>query len=104
MTDNRDDLPIVDFNSTRALKTEVRRSLDGHCLYCGCRPTHITVDHVVPECKGGTFERSNLVPACRDCNLGKGDQDLMAWWREQPFYCHSRVTLLDVILGDCDAA
>jgi 5-methylcytosine-specific restriction endonuclease McrA len=43
------------------------------CWYCGadlCNvlPSDITLDHLVPRCKGGTNEDSNLITACRLCN------------------------------------
>lgn len=99
MDSDRLALPIEDFNPTRRLKTEVRRLLDGTCLYCGCKPIHLTVDHVIPVANGGQLHRSNLVPACRPCNLSKGNTEVFHWWRQQTFYCHSKVTLMENILG-----
>lgn len=50
-----------------------------HCHWCGKRLTMrpnargaLTVDHLIPLSRGGTHKRSNLVPACRDCNQQKG--------------------------------
>ncbi|HEX6293396.1 MAG TPA: HNH endonuclease [Herpetosiphonaceae bacterium] len=31
-----------------------------------------TIDHVIPQSKGGTHDLSNLVLACRSCNSRKG--------------------------------
>lgn len=46
------------------------------CLYCGRTPRNdsvqLHVDHVKPRVAGGLTEETNLVTACRDCNLGKG--------------------------------
>ena len=46
------------------------------CIYCGRTPQNdgvqLHVDHVKPRVAGGSNEESNLVTACRDCNLGKG--------------------------------
>jgi hypothetical protein len=36
------------------------------CVYCGL-PAEV-VDHVVPHCRGGADDPSNLVAACRKCN------------------------------------
>lgn len=44
------------------------------CEYCD-RPLHlktITIDHMVPQSKGGTDHLVNLVAACRSCNSSKG--------------------------------
>jgi 5-methylcytosine-specific restriction endonuclease McrA len=43
------------------------------CAYCG-RDLHDvsarerSLDHLVPQCKGGSHESSNLVTACTSCN------------------------------------
>ena len=55
------------------------------CAYCGkanlrihhwsedCAPNDATADHVTPRSRGGGDQTSNLVVACRQCNLRKGD-------------------------------
>lgn len=48
------------------------------CAYCGEPATE--VDHVVPLRRGGVDEESNLVPACKPCNLGKVVHDNF-WYR-----------------------
>lgn len=50
-----------------------RRRSSGLCHYCGARfpPRDLTLDHVVPLVRGGKTTRSNVVPACRDCNAQK---------------------------------
>lgn len=48
------------------------------CVYCG-RPASevpLQIDHVHPQAQGGTDDESNLVAACRDCNIGKSDRIL----------------------------
>lgn len=32
----------------------------------------LTVDRIVPGCKGGTYRRSNIRPACMPCNSTHG--------------------------------
>jgi 5-methylcytosine-specific restriction endonuclease McrA len=46
------------------------------CQYCGDRfPTHeLTFDHVVPRSRGGKTTWENVVTACSDCNLSKGNR------------------------------
>ncbi len=43
------------------------------CQYCGAQPppSELTLDHVVPRSRGGVSSWSNLVVACRRCNLRK---------------------------------
>lgn len=50
----------------------VVEAADGRCYYCGCRPEILTCDHMVPFCRGGTNEITNIVPACLKCNQRKG--------------------------------
>ncbi len=45
------------------------------CRYCGKQApeAQLHIDHVTPRSKGGMDEMDNLVVACVECNLGKGD-------------------------------
>jgi hypothetical protein len=64
---------------------------NGRCWYCGRVPKSgdpmekLCIDHVVPRIHGGSNTDDNLVPACRQCNVIKGDRSLekfrvlMAW-------------------------
>jgi 5-methylcytosine-specific restriction endonuclease McrA len=42
------------------------------CAYCGRTAT--TVDHVVPQSRGGPNTWTNTVAACGGCNQRKGDR------------------------------
>jgi len=62
------------------------------CAYCGAKAT--TVDHLVPQSRGGRNTWLNTVAACQACNARKGNRTpaeaemLLAWrprvpgWRE----------------------
>lgn len=39
---------------------------------------YMTVDHVIPKCRGGTNDESNLVTACERCNNMKGES--LEWY------------------------
>ena len=43
------------------------------CQYCGAR-SNLTVDHVIPRCKGGASTWDNIVASCAPCNRRKGDR------------------------------
>ena len=49
---------------------------DHTCQYCGIRPNkeELTIDHVVPRCRGGRSTWENVVLACQKCNSRKGGQ------------------------------
>lgn len=44
------------------------------CYRCGELLTvyTVTVDRIIPGCKGGTYRRNNIRPACGDCNSETG--------------------------------
>ncbi len=46
------------------------------CQYCGIDLTDkdATIDHILPRSKGGASSWVNMVAACRDCNLDKGNR------------------------------
>ena len=54
-------------------KNVVRRDLFT-CQYCGRKEKKMTVDHVVPESRGGKTDFENCVAACKKCNSTKGDK------------------------------
>ena len=45
-----------------------------HCQYCGKRfaTSELSLDHIVPTCRGGDTRWENLVCACVRCNVRKG--------------------------------
>jgi len=43
------------------------------CQYCGDRED-LTFDHLIPRSKGGHTTWENVVTACSDCNLSKGNR------------------------------
>ncbi|MEV6024830.1 HNH endonuclease [Streptomyces sp. NPDC052036] len=49
------------------------------CAYCGERSPSLHQEHVIPISRGGADGIGNLVPACPDCNLAKGDRTVMEW-------------------------
>ena len=58
-----------------SLRFRILRRDESCCIYCGRTPRNDSVqlhaDHVKPRVAGGSNEESNLVTACRECNLGK---------------------------------
>jgi len=39
----------------------------------------LTLDRRKPGSRGGTYERRNLIPACKACNLSRGDKSVVAF-------------------------
>jgi biotin operon repressor len=54
-------------------------SRDGNqCVYCGST-ARLSLDHVIPQSKGGAHTPDNLVTACKSCNCAKRDKSLSEW-------------------------
>lgn len=51
---------------------------DGHaCTYCGSTD-NLTLDHIVPRCKGGArWDSDNVTTCCRACNQAKGSMSVV---------------------------
>jgi 5-methylcytosine-specific restriction endonuclease McrA len=66
------------------------------CAYCGtdlhsAPPRHVTLDHLTPQCQGGTHESSNLVTACLACNSRRQHQ---SWFTYAPEGSRLRIARL----------
>ena len=72
-------------NAKRQFRQAIKYSWGGVCAYCRCKRA-TTLDHIKPRSKGGSNLRSNLVPACKDCNHSKGSQNWLTWYKQQTFY------------------
>lgn len=44
------------------------------CQYCGDKDHPLTVDHVIPKSRGGKTTWTNVVVACKPCNMKKGNR------------------------------
>ena len=72
-------------SAKRQFRQDIRYSFGGLCAYCRCKRAN-TIDHLKPRCKGGSNLRSNLVPACHECNHSKGSEMWLSWYQRQSFY------------------
>lgn len=77
-------------------RAEVKRVLieewNNECAYCGHKQRYkeLTIDHIIPLAKMGTDDYWNLLPACRSCNLSKGDRAIRQWYFEQESFTTER--------------
>jgi 5-methylcytosine-specific restriction endonuclease McrA len=55
-------------------KKNILRRDNYTCQYCGIRENMLTVDHVIPKSRGGGTNWTNVVVACKPCNLKKGSR------------------------------
>lgn len=80
------------------------------CQYCQkiLIASELTLDHVVPRCRGGLSTWENLVACCRDCNRRKGSlmlhelTDMRLFREPRPFSLHTSRHIMRMI-GGADA-
>lgn len=67
--------PIGRAAREKPTKAAIYRRDNFSCQYCGSTRS-LTIDHVVPRCRGGQDTWENLVLACYSCNAKKGHKHL----------------------------
>ena len=72
-------------NAKRQFRQAIKYSFGGLCAYCRSKRA-TTLDHIKPRSKGGSNLRSNLIPACIECNHSKGSENWLTWYQRQEFY------------------
>ena len=66
-------------------RTNIYKRDNYQCVYCGCDDVRqLTLDHVVPQSKGGPNSWDNLVTACKICNSEKADLTLEEYGKAIP--------------------
>lgn len=58
----------------KKLRPTIWERSGGVCFYCGgsIQEDAFIVEHMVPLCRGGSNEQTNLVAACDSCDVLKG--------------------------------
>lgn len=67
----------------------------GECPICGvkegrAKKTKFDRDHIVALSRGGKTTRTNIMPCCPKCNRGRGNRDILEWFRQQPTWSRER--------------
>jgi len=78
----------------RKFRKSIKYGWGGFCAYCRCNRA-TTLDHLKPKSKGGSSLRSNLIPACQECNHAKGSQPWLVWFQQQSFYNETAKELIE---------
>ena len=73
----------------RFWRKQIREKWDNQCAYCGSGDD-ITIDHVVPQSKGGSDITFNVVCCCKSCNQSKGHSPWEIWYSNQDFFTNER--------------
>lgn len=78
----------------RMWRESIKSKWNYKCAYCGS-PDELTLDHIVPSCKGGTNYTNNVLCACRSCNASKGHEEWQLWYVQQPFFSEYKRQLIE---------
>jgi len=68
-------LPFSRIMSNKPTRNSIMKRDDYRCQYCGSLKD-LTIDHVIPQSKGGDSSWTNMVTACISCNSKKGNKSL----------------------------
>ena len=68
-------IPFRKIMSQKPTRSMIYERDEHTCQYCGSKK-HLSIDHVIPRCRGGEDTWENLVVACSSCNVKKGSTPL----------------------------
>ena len=69
----------------RIWKQDIKEYWNHECAYCGSNE-NLTIDHIVPQSKGGPDISKNIVCSCESCNHSKGHNSWEEWYKSQEFF------------------
>nr|WP_249067002.1 HNH endonuclease [Halalkalibaculum roseum] len=90
----------IPYNRIVLSRRNVMKRDNNTCQYCG-RKKNLTIDHVLPRSRGGMDTWENLVTACDNCNVRKGNRtpdEAEMPLKQKPFR-PIHITFLQSILG-----
>lgn len=75
----------VGYEKVPLTRKNVFRRDNHQCVYCESGDkSKLTLDHVVPQSRGGKDTWNNLVTCCYDCNQAKADLSVEEWGKPEP--------------------
>jgi 5-methylcytosine-specific restriction endonuclease McrA len=78
----------------RMWRQHIKEQWNHQCAYCGSEE-NLTIDHIVPQCKGGMDFSKNVVCCCHSCNQSKGHEYWKLWYVQQDFYSEERFNKIE---------
>lgn len=76
----------MDYQKVPLTRRNIYKRDNYTCVYCqnSLSSSNLTLDHVVPQSKGGKDAWDNLVTCCKQCNSEKADLSIEEWGRDNP--------------------
>jgi len=90
----------ISYNKIVLSRHNIMKRDNKKCQYCGAS-RNLTIDHVMPKSRGGRDTWENLVTACDECNVRKGNRtpdEAKMPLKRKPFR-PVHITFLQSILG-----
>ena len=78
----------------RMWRRHIKEQWNHECAYCGSEE-NLTIDHIVPQSKGGMDNTKNVVCCCHSCNQHKGHDHWKLWYVQQDFYSEERFNKIE---------
>ncbi|WP_339765059.1 HNH endonuclease [uncultured Sulfitobacter sp.] len=71
--------PAASWPIPQSLRKRIYARDGNKCHYCGSTQ-RLSLDHVVPQSRGGPHTDDNLVTCCKSCNSAKRDKGYLEFW------------------------
>lgn len=69
----------------RIWRKEIKEKWNNKCAYCDSEEK-LTIDHIIPQSKGGCDFTYNVVSCCENCNKSKSHEYWETWFKRQNFF------------------
>ena len=73
----------------RIWRKHIKEHWDYQCAYCGSEE-NLTIDHIIPQSKGGKDVTKNVVCCCHSCNQDKSHTPWEQWYLSKEFFSEER--------------
>ena len=81
-------------DAKRLWRQNIKDAWNHECAYCESKDD-ITLDHVIPQCKGGLDIKTNVIACCHSCNQSKGHDHWKLWYVQQDFYSEYKLNKIE---------
>jgi hypothetical protein len=81
-------------DAKRMWRQSIKDQWEHKCAYCESEE-NITLDHIIPQCKGGLDVKINVVACCHSCNQSKGYDHWKLWYVQQDFYSEDKFNKIE---------
>jgi hypothetical protein len=80
-------------DAKRLWRKNIKEQWENKCAYCESEE-NITLDHIIPQCKGGLDVKTNVLSCCDSCNQSKGHIPWEQWFSSQDFFTDEKMNAI----------